>query len=838
VRKTNRFLPLFVVVVALMGAQPAQAGRLSGHLGRVADTVTSRASVQALNRTGFVSLSTRAVAGHEQVFVSVILEARPTVLPFLHGLGAEVNSVLSQGYVTANVPVSALRSLEGRDDVGRIEPGQRVHMMNDLSNALIETSPGVWAGMNNPSTHDGTGVIVGVVDSGLDWTHGDFVDDATGQSRILYYWDQSDVDDDRLPSGTGWSFTYGHEYTKADFDGALAVCADWDPLTNTFGAVDDPACPIKVSAGDFDGHGTHVTGTAAGDGSASGYVGVAPGADIVFVKFDFEGDRNTSASIVDAVNYIFKRAAALGRPAVVNMSLGSDYGPHDGSTLEERSLDALIGAGKVVVVAAGNPGANNWSGPLAWGYSLHGNGVMGTDPVTFRFPTYTPDTTGEGSYVFFDLWYGGSETCRVRVTTPSGKVYPPSFSGSYKNTWKTGQPYYGFNTTEGAIFVGNGGDQLGWSTNDGDHELYVEISDYYGVDPKKGTWKIEIVPLTVPEGGRYDAWYGVSSDVVRGWRAEATPRQATPLFGGRQSDNAVTIGSPASASRIIAAAAYTTRASWTYYDPTTDQASTTPQSYAAAPIGYYDPFAVGELAYFSARGPRRDGVLKPEIATPGVGIASAFSHYTRQVEWPDRAVPYASGGPYHFATNRVLPNLEGAILQGTSMACPNATGAVALILQAAPYLDDNGLRTVFDASARHDTATDTWQYVAQTAATDTDAGAGAGLPNDDWGYGKMDLAASIAFAPTIPNTDTVAITSVAWNTKKKQLTVKATSTQAPTAALSLQYSTNGGATWLPATPLAMTYASGTYSKTVTLTTKPGLVRVTSSKGGSAQKAVP
>ncbi len=829
---------LLALVALTLPVGPAEAGRLSSHLDRAAATATpSRSSLHKLNRTGFVTLSVRNVAGREQVYASVILEARPSVLPYLRSLGAEVNSVLSAGFITAQVPVSALRSLEARDDVGRIEPGHRVHPMNDLSNALAEPEPGRFAGMNNPRTVDGTGVIVGVVDSGLDWTHGDFVDDATGGSRILNYWDQSDTDDDRLPSGAGWSFSYGHEYTQADFDDALLTCAEWDPITNSFEALDDPACPIKPAAGDFDGHGTHVTGTAAGDGSASGLTGVAPGADIIFVKFDFDGERNTTAGIVDAVNYIFKRAAEYGRPAVINMSLGSDYGPHDGSTLEERSLDALVGSGRLVVVAAGNPGANNWSTPLAWGYSLHGDGTMSTAPITFRFPTYTPDTTGEGSYVFFDAWYAGTDTCRVRVTSPSGKKYPPTLTGSYKNTWKTGQPYFGFNTAEGAILVGNGGDQLDWSDTNADHELYVEISDYYGVDPVKGTWTIEIIPLSTPSGGHYDAWYGVSSDVVRAFRAEPAPRQATPRFGGRESDNAMTIGSPASAGRVIAAAAYATRTEWTYYDATTDLPSAGTQAYANPPIGYYDPFAVGELSYFSARGPRRDGVLKPEIATPGVGIASSFSHYTRQAEWQDRAVPYASGGPYHFALNRVLPNLEATVLQGTSMACPNATGAVALLLQVAPQLDDNALRTVFDATARHDVTTDAYEYLAQTAKTDSDADAGLDLPNHDWGYGKLDLVASLAYAPTVPITDTVVVTSAAWNTKKKQLTVKATSTKAPTAALKLTYSYNGGATWLPATPLAMTYSAGVYTKTVTLASKPGLVRVTSSQGGSAQKTL-
>jgi subtilisin family serine protease len=837
-RFVSRVLP-GVLALSLVSVD-ALAGHMSLHLKRVVDEV-ALGNTRGLDRNGFVSLSTKTVGRQRELYASVLMEAPVASVAGLLRMGVRVHAILPNGVLTADVPVRLLPELAARRDIGAIEPGHRVKMYNDLSNGLSEVLPGVWSGMNNTRAFDGTGVVVGVVDSGLDWSHGDFVDDATGQSRIRYYWDQSDTSDDNPPVGTGWSFTYGHEYVKTDFDAALATCTSWDPATNFFAPMDDPSCPIKAVAGDNDGHGTHVTGTAAGDGSASGYLGAAPKADIVFVKFDFEGDRNTSASIVDAVDYIFKRAAQLGKPAVINMSLGSDYGPHDGSTLEERSLDALTGPGKVVVVAAGNPGANNWSQRLTWGFAMHGDGAMATDPITFRFPTYTPNPDGsEGDYMFLDAWYGGSDTCRVRVTTPSGKVYPPSFSGSYKNTWKTKTAYTGFNTAEGAILVGNGGDQLSWSTNNGDHELYVEISDYYGVSPAVGTWKIEIVPLTTPEGGHYDAWYGVSGNIVKGWQAEPTPRSATPRFGGRESDNRITIGSPASASKVIAAAAYSSRMSWYYYDGKTDQPSTTMQSYDAAPIGYYDPYEVGELTNFSARGPRRDGVLKPEIATPGVGIASAFSHYTRHDEWPARALTYGQpGATYHFGTNRVLPNLEGTILQGTSMACPNATGAIALLLQAKPTTNDTMLRDAFVATARHDIRTDVYQSIPLTAQCDSDPLAGASLPNNDWGQGKLDVAAAAAYLVALPTTDTVVVTAATWNTKKKQLSVTATSSMAPAAALTMRYSYDNGATWLPAAGYAMTYSSSTqkYTKTVALTSKPGLVKVTSSKGGAAQKTV-
>ena len=719
-----------VGIAVLLLASSAYAGGLDPQLDWAAEHAT-KANHAKHARTGMATLKT--VGG--QLYASVILEAAPSALQPLQAMGVQLHTVLSTGIVTADVPVNKLRAVAARADVGQVQAGKRVRLFNDLSNDLIGYGGDVQAGMNNPGTHDGSGVCIGIIDSGLDWTHGDFVDDATGLSRIEFYWDQSDVADTAPPGG----YTYGTEYQAADFDYALAGWDHtWDSATNAWAAIDDPSYPIAAAARDYDGHGTHVTGTVGGDGSASGYVGAAPSAKIIFVKFDFEGDRNTDAAIVDGVAYIFQKAAQLGCAAVINMSLGSDMGPHDGSTLEERGISDLTGPGKVVVVAAGNPGANNWSDALAWGYALHGDGDMAADPIVFRFPA----NVAAGDYVFFDIWYDGGDETRVRVTTPGGQTYPPSETGKNRNTWKTGSKTTGYSTAEGGIIVGNGGDQFGWDTNNGDHEIYVEISDYWGTVPTAGEWTIEIVPLSAPTG-TYHAWYGVSSNLVHGYRAEPTPRSPTPTFGGQQSDNAVTIGSPASADKVIAAAAYATRLEWDYYDGTTDTTGYG-QRYDAPPIGYYDAFGLGELAYFSGRGPRRDGVLKPEIATPGVGIASSFSHFTRWLEWPDRAVAYDAGGPYHFATNRVTPNLEGGILQGTSMACPNATGAIALLLQADPSLDDAALRALFATTARHDAITDVYENAPFTAGTDTDSSAAAGQPNNDWGYGRLDIAASLS----------------------------------------------------------------------------------------------
>src|SRR5690606_36379248 len=117
---------------------------------------------------------------------------------------------------------------------------------------------------------------------------------------------------------------------------------------------------------DSGGHGTHVAGIAAGDGSAAGqgqpaftFVGVAPEADLIIVKVGGGGTEGlgTSANALDAVNYCYQRAQALDRPIAVNMSLGDNLGPHDGTSLLERGLDNLLGGpGRAFVKSAGNVG--------------------------------------------------------------------------------------------------------------------------------------------------------------------------------------------------------------------------------------------------------------------------------------------------------------------------------------------------------------------------------------------------------------------------------------------------------------------------------------------------
>ena len=177
--------------------------------------------------------------------------------------------------------------------------------------------------------YDGTGIVIGFIDTGIDFNHPDFKD-AQGKTRIRFIWDQVPTSGSSVPS----PFNYGIEWTDAQIDANLCTHND---LPNF-------------------GHGTHVAGIGAGNGKGNGtHTGVASGADIIAVAIDFNKQGSTT---LDAVKYILAKAAQLGKPCVINASIGDYYGSHDATDLESIAIENLVSnhPGVVLVAAAGNAG--------------------------------------------------------------------------------------------------------------------------------------------------------------------------------------------------------------------------------------------------------------------------------------------------------------------------------------------------------------------------------------------------------------------------------------------------------------------------------------------------
>ena len=278
-------------------------------------------SPQGIGQEGRLSVSAQ---GELDVFVvgDVTREA-------LEAAGARVRTAVP-GVFTAWVPANRIEQVAAIAAVSRIEGAEIDQATNDVGASVTGAATFRGAGPTFPGAN-GAGVVVGNVDTGVDYDHDDFKD-ALGSTRILKIWDQTNA---AGPAPAG--FAYGTEWNSAQINSLLST------------------------AGDTHGHGTHTMGTAAGDGSAVAggsaaahtYAGMAPMADLIVVDGSTTGSFSR-AQMADGANYIFGQATALGKHAVVNMSIGSQSGPKDGTDAFEQTIDALSGPGKIVVMSAGN----------------------------------------------------------------------------------------------------------------------------------------------------------------------------------------------------------------------------------------------------------------------------------------------------------------------------------------------------------------------------------------------------------------------------------------------------------------------------------------------------
>ena len=175
--------------------------------------------------------------------------------------------------------------------------------------------------------YNGAGVVVGFIDTRIDFTHPDFLD-SLGHSRVKFLWDHN------LSGGPPAGFSYGKEFTNTDIDNGLASAST------------DISDNINNCSG-YSAHGTHTAGIGVGNGLASNsYKGVAPKADIIMVAMSWCGA--SPFSFVDGVSYIYAKALAMGKPCVINISIGgqiggvnSSYGSHDGKDLEAQMINNL-----------------------------------------------------------------------------------------------------------------------------------------------------------------------------------------------------------------------------------------------------------------------------------------------------------------------------------------------------------------------------------------------------------------------------------------------------------------------------------------------------------------
>ncbi|MBN2209637.1 MAG: S8 family serine peptidase [Candidatus Coatesbacteria bacterium] len=562
------------------------------------------ARMQGLLKAHGIAFSMEAAELHVGLVLKATDESRASALAAeVQRLGGAVGSVFGS-FVTARLPVSALASLERVDSLRFAEAARVLRPSLDRSVPASKGDLANW-GVNLSHGYDGSGVVVGDVDSGIDWTHLDFRS-ADGGTRLISLWDQTLSGDP--PAG----FSYGTELTRDEINAELAA--------------GDP--PIWTPGLDEEGHGTHVMSIVASNGRCgAGFSGVAPAASIVFTKVSFSSDFGTDR-VLDGVNYIFQKAESLGLPAVVNLSLGYNVGSHDGTSLACQAIDALTGPGKVIVNSAGNSAYyEDYNGDR---YYTHVGFEATADEQ--KFGAYISYYSDEG---VIEMWYEPPGSVEVAI----GAI----------DTWYGGDVRHG-------QFVGPGDSLADESlTDDGSEIARYDIDATETSDPNNGARHvvIRIWPeywssliynwaVTVKGDCYFDAWAG---------------EDGYALFVGEQSgivggDSRSSLTYPAYAKQVIAVGSYVTKNEW--YDIYGQRRS--------------DPSAaVGAISSFSSRGPSRRPDLtgpKPEIAAPGQYVAGAFSAQTRAMGEYYYYPAYVVHDYYYYisaGTSMSSPHVAGAV---------------------------------------------------------------------------------------------------------------------------------------------------------------------------------
>ncbi len=521
----------------------------------------------------------------------------PAALGELSALGIETRTQIGD-ILIARAPVDMLARLAEKPGVRRVELSQKRQARMDSSRASIGADL-VHQSIDLPQAYQGEGVIVGVVDSGIDFTHPDFSDQ--NGTRIQYLLEYT--------AGGGQN-----EWTKNDIDSS-------------------PGSITQKDGNGGGGHGTHVAGIAAGGGQlSSAMTGVAPAADIIFVKALRDQDSfggYVDTDVIAGCQYIFDKADQMGKAAVINLSIGGHFGPHDGTSLYEQSLSGLVGPGKIIVSSAGNEGDD----------LIHAGGTSTANVLNETI--FIADPSNQRAAI--SMWYDSGVISGVAIFIYDKQL---NFLGQAASigvgNFLDPTPAVVNNDTLGFITIDA---QTTQDPNNGDGNVIfvVENNNIPTIDISEVVWA---VGSQGDSDGRLDLWVvtrGSFYDQVVGFPGE------TEMPG----NNDYSVGIPATAVKVITVGGYVTKNSW--FDVNGNSLQLSP------------PPTIGDRYASSSKGPTRDGRMSPDIAAPGQFIFSALSsHLTEGFGYNPQAA--LQGGGY-LGKN------------GTSQASPHVAGAIALMLQ-------------------------------------------------------------------------------------------------------------------------------------------------------------
>lgn len=547
----------------------------------------------------------------------------------LDRFGAEDVTEIFENVVTASIPADRMEEFAGCDCVYYVEFGNKYEMMMDFARPSANVSD-VQAGVEHGGktvAYTGKGVVTGLMDQGIDPNHINFTD-AAGNCRV-----------------------------KQAFDFSRNISATTSMSVKRFTTDDNGETHgthvAGIMAGSYDGAGEYTYMNGYNDRfpqSATGdipYYGVATGSDIVMCSGSF-----TDANILKGVKAIVDYAKSSGMPAVVNLSLGSNNGPHDGSGSLEQNLSRYA-KDAVICIAAGNEGDYNM---FAGKKFTEGDTEMKTIIV-------------DGKSSGIDIYTNGPEPVTVsigfyasltRKFTPVATVTEAGQFVSANSSFTS--------SMSGSCMLSSDVDRL-------NNRYHVLVSGKFQPSTNRNSVALFI------EGKPGQEVY------VYGYGDFSTSFTSNNISGFTDGTNDGTINGLACAEGVIAVGSYNSRTSWPTF---------------AGGYSFKNDFKINQMSPFSSYGTTYQGVSLPHVSAPGAAIISSFNRYYTN--------NFSASVLNSNTTAKVVPSSGTTSywgeMQGTSMACPFVSGTVALWLEADPTLTAERIIDILKETSVAPTSTD------------------------------------------------------------------------------------------------------------------------------------
>lgn len=567
--------------------------------------------------------STHAYASDKDYYEAFLsVTGNSSLISRLQQAGVQVSGQYD-GFLVVRVNNSlSPAALVAIDGVNHVTPAQPLVTCSD-SCRYYSRADLVHQGEGFEMPYTGDGVIVGVIDCGFDFNHINLCDDK-GNTRVKAVY--LPLDD----SGTA-PVVNGMTLPGSCYETLSAV----QQLTT-----DDASTT----------HGTMTAGIAAGGYRDNGWYGMAPDADIVACGMP-EGELN-DVRVANCIAYIADYAKRSGKPCVINISLGTNRGPHDGTSFLTRVFNQVSGPGCVIVVSAGNDGDD----PVC----LHRTLAGPDDSVTALLSGYRRSKYFDGTVSAWGQAGVPVGSRLIVIDVNSGDVV---FSSS-NILDNGGQPIEISSSTDGefgSYFKGtaklsSSQEADGRYSNDCELDGQTTSSDY--------TLGLQYIAQSATELAVWTSQYAYFDRHGFSWADRGTA-------AGSISDLATT-------DSVISVGSYNSRQYITMKDGTPyRRINSEPQV----------------ISYYSAYGPDENGIQRPDVCAPGSVVIASANRY--DVDAPNMAYwqqpVYFNGVEYPYC-----PDL------GTSMSAPVVAGAIALWLQANPQLGARGVRDILYHSSYKD----------------------------------------------------------------------------------------------------------------------------------------